>query len=187
MDEELHPASRYFDALSVYPRVRLDIQREDEQIILLIREHPVTQIPWVLNSLGLLLVLILLNLVLPKIFSFPQILFLNLFSLAAILSYIWLNFLRWYFQVGIVTNERILDIDFKSALYKEVAIARLSNVQEIASKSGGYINTLFNFGDIHVLTAGANVNIDFPNAPDPSFIIKLINQLSHRAGAGNTN
>lgn len=177
--------SRFLDALSFYPSVRLDIQHDNENIILLIREHPVTQIPWILNTLGLLLILFLLNFVLPGILNPIQILFLNIFSLALIFAYAWLNFLRWYFQVGLVTDQRILDIDFTSVLYKEVTIAQLANVEQIESKSGGYIGTLFNYGDVFVQTAGAEIDIEFPNTPDPSDVVKLINQLTSEQDGRN--
>ncbi|MCX7996169.1 MAG: hypothetical protein N2691_00210 [Patescibacteria group bacterium] len=187
MEDELRQSSRYMNALCVYPRIRFDIQRENEKVILLIREHPVTQIPWVLQSVGMLLILFLLNLIIPDIFNVWQVLFFNLFSLAAIAAFIWLNYLRWNYHVGLITNERILDIDFKSALYKEVSIAKLSNVEEISSASAGYAGTLFNYGDISVMTAGADVNIEFRHAPDPSFIVKLINRLSHDKNGNNNN
>lgn len=177
--------SRYFDALSFYPHVKLDLQHENEKIVLLIREHPITQVPWIVNTVGLILILILLNMIIPQLFSAVQIVFIVIFSASLIFAYGWLNFLRWYFQVGIVTNQRILDIDFKSVLYKEVSIAMLSNVEEIESRSGGYIGTLFNYGDIFIQTAGADINIEFPNTPDPTHVVKLINQLTQKFHGGN--
>ena len=104
--------------------------------------------------------------------------FFNIFSIAVIFAYIWLNFLRWYFEVGIVTNERIVDIEFKSILYKEVSITNVDNIEEISSRSGGYIGALFNYGNVHIKTAGANEDIEFMNVPNPTAIIKLINRLT---------
>ena len=164
--------------LNLRPAVHFDVQRDDEEVLLLIRMHPVTQVPWVLNSLGLVLILIIINVLMPALFTMQQVLFFNIFSIAVIFAYIWLNFLRWYFEVGIVTNERIVDIDFKSILYKEVSITNVDNIEEISSRSGGYIGALFNFGDVHIKTAGANEDIEFMNVPNPTAIIKLINRLT---------
>jgi hypothetical protein len=166
------------DSLRIDPSIHFDLQQETEEVLLLIREHPITQVPWVLNSIGLVIILIIVNLLIPPMFSIQQILFFNIFAGSAIFAYAWLNFLRWYFEVGIITNERILDIDFKSILYKEVSITNISNIEEIASRSGGYLGALFNYGNIYIKTAGANEDIEFHNAPNPTIIIKLINKLT---------
>lgn len=172
-------SSRFFDSLAYYPNVELDVQHESEKIILLIREHPITQVPWIINVVGLSFILVLLNILLPQLFNPAQIVFINFFSIVLIFSYAWINFLRWFFEIGVVTNERIIDIDFKSVLYKEVTIAKVENVQEISSRSSGYIGTLFNYGNVYVQTSGADIDIEFQNAPDPTYIVKMINKLTH--------
>lgn len=175
-----------FHSLNLKPAVRFDVQRENEEVLLLIREHPITLVPWILNTFGLVLILIIINLLIPPLFTLQQVLFFNIFSSAVIFAYAWLNFLRWYFQVGIITNERILDVNFKSILYKEVNITNVSNIEEITSRSGGYIGSLFNYGNIYIKTAGANEDIEFENSPNPTAIIKLINRLSD-ANSPNTH
>lgn len=185
LDQSLKPGSYYLDSLSIYPSVKVDIQHENEKILILIREHPITQVPWLLNTVGLLTILGLLNFILPQVFAANQIIFLNLFGFFLILSYAWLSFLKWYFEVGLITNERILDIDFNSVLYKEVTVSKLENIQEITSQSGGYIRTLFNYGDVFILTAGADVNIEVHNAPDPGLVVKLLNRFMNENNGPN--
>lgn len=177
--DQVKQSSRFLDSLSFYPRIKLDVQHKDENIILLIREHPITQVPWIINTIGLGIILVLVNVLLPQFFTINQIIFINFFAIVLIFAYAWINFLRWYFEVGVVTNERIIDIDFKSVLYKEVSIAKLENIQEVSAKSAGYLGTLFNYGYIYVQTSGADIDIEFLNAPDPSYVVKFINKLTH--------
>lgn len=174
--EELQSAN--FHSLKFNPSIHFDLQRDSEEVLLLIREHPITQIPWILNTLGLIIILTIINTLIPPMFTVQQVLFFNIFAGSTIFAYSWLNFLRWYFQVGIITNERILDIDFKSILYKEVSITNIANIEEISTRSGGYIGALFNYGDIFIKTAGANEDIEFHKAPNPTIVIKLINKLT---------
>jgi membrane protein YdbS with pleckstrin-like domain len=105
---------------------------------------------------------------------------MNIFGYTLALYYAWNNFLRWYFHVGIITNQRAIDIDFPSTLFKSVTIAELRDVQEVTTKAVGYIGAVFNFGDIFIQTAGTRANIEFHNAPQPSQIVKVINELSQQ-------
>jgi membrane protein YdbS with pleckstrin-like domain len=162
----------------INPGVRFDTQGPNERVILILRAHPITQIPWIFNTIFFIILLILGNIFAPLIFNGPQIFFLNIFILAFIFAYVWFNFLSWFFNVGIITNERILDVDFINVLYKEVTATRLSKVEDVTAKSGGYIRSLFNYGNVFVQTAGEEVNIEFLNVPFPSRVVEIINELT---------
>lgn len=168
------------NSLLYHPKFHFDIQRTGEEIILIIRAHPVTQIPWFINTIGILLITILLNFFVIDFFSVEEQLYMNIFGFVMAAFYAWTNFLRWYFHVGIVTNQRIVDIDFPSTLYKEVTIAELRDVQEVTTRAVGYIGAIFNYGHILVQTAGTKANIEFHNSPRPSEIVKVINELTQQ-------
>lgn len=180
MDNALQPSERYMHAFSVMPKVRFETQEQDEQVFLILRAHPITQIPWLLNTLFGLIILIIMNFVLPNFLGINQLLFLNVMVIIFLFSYIWLNFLLYFYNVGIVTNKRILDIDFYSILYREVTETRLSKVEDITSRTAGFFGSLFNFGHVHVQTAGTETNIEFLNVPDPSMAVRIINNLLPR-------
>ncbi len=167
------------------PEVHFDVQHKGELVYLLIRSHPITQVPWVLNATGIVLVVGILNFFVPTVLTPVQIVFLNVFGVAIASLYAWVSFLKWYFHVGLVTNERIIDIDFTNILIKQVSIAQLNDVEDVSTKSVGFIGSLFNYGDIDVQTAGTKTNVEFHNAPEPAIIIKGINQLSAQASGGN--
>lgn len=94
-----------------------------------------------------------------------------------ILSYIWFNFISWYFNVGIITNERIIDVDFHAVIYKEVTETILPKVEDVTAKSGGFFSAIFNYGNVFVQTAGTEANIEFHNVPKPAEVTKIINDL----------
>ena len=84
------------------------------------------------------------------------------------------GFLNWYFNVNILTNERILDIDFNSLLFKNIDIAGLDDIQEVNTTKAGLLGLIFNFGTIMVQTAGAREAIDFTNIPQPYLVADII-------------
>ncbi|MEK9169247.1 MAG: hypothetical protein AAB788_00730, partial [Patescibacteria group bacterium] len=102
---------------------------------------------------------------------------INLFFIIFILSYIWFNILNWYFNVGIITNKRVIDIDFYAVLYKEITNAQLGRIEDTTVKSGGYIESFFDYGSIFVQTAGTEANVEFINVPHPSDAVQIINKL----------
>lgn len=157
--------------------VHFESQQANEEVILILRAHPVTQIGWLINSLFVTILIIVLNFVLPIILTPGQILFFNFFAGAALFAYMWYNFLLWFFNVGIITNQRIVDIDFRSILYKEVTAAKDDKVEEVTSRSAGYLGSLFDYGNVYVETASNEINIEFERVPHPAMVVQIINEL----------
>lgn len=173
----LRPSHSYLHSFCVKPSYRFETQHASEQVILVLRAHPITQLPWIINSLILIIVLFFLNFLFLNFLSTPQTIFVNVFGFAFIFAYIWFNFLSWFFNVGIITNERIIDVDFHVVIYKEVTETQLAKIEDVTAKSGGFFASVFNFGNIFVQTAGTEVNIEFHNVPKPSEVTKIINSL----------
>ena len=168
---------KLFHSFCLYPEVKFETQENKEEVILVLRAHPITQIYWFLNGLFFIFILFLLNYFFPSFFNDAQIFFLNVLAIVFILSYLWLNFLNWFFNVGIVSNKRIIDIDFHGIIYKEVTVAQLNKIEDITSKGGGYFQSFFDYGDVFIQTAGTEANIEFKNVPYPSQVVTTINEL----------
>lgn len=177
MENNPKSENKAFFSYLLYPKVKFETYEPGEKIILLLRAHPFTQLPWILNVMILFLLLIGLNFVIPAFFSLGQIFVFDCLISVFILSYFWYSFLTWYFNVGIITTHRIIDVDFHGILYKEVTIARMNKVEDITVKSGGYFASFFDYGTVFVQTAGTEANVEFINIPYPSQVVQYINQL----------
>jgi hypothetical protein len=175
--ENLAPSHSFLHSFCIRPAAKFESQLQGEDIIILVRAHPVTQLPWIINGLLLFILVILLNFLFSSYLSATQIFFVNISAVIFIFSYYWLKFLSYFFNAGIITQIRVIDVDFAAVIYKEVTEARLANVEDITAKSGGYFASLFNYGHVFVQTAGAHVNIEFENVPRPSDVVKVINQI----------
>lgn len=158
--------------------INFETREEEEKVVLFLRRHIITNIPWILLSIVMLFVptfvssLKVLDTV-PSNFRFIFILMWYLFTLIYILE----NFLTWFFNVYIVTDERIIDIDFYNLIYKEVSDANIDKIQDVTYKMGGVTRTLFNFGDIIIQTASELPNFDFTAVPKPDMVAKILQDL----------
>ncbi len=161
----------------IKPKVKFEFQHDDEEIIFLVRAHPITQIYWVINGFLMGIIIFILISVFSVYLTSKQIVFIFLFAIVFIFSYWWFSFLSWYFNVGIVTSQRVIDIDFYYLTYKEITSALLDNIEDITIKSGGFFPSIFNYGNVFVQTAGTKVNIEFMNCPQPEKIKEIINNL----------
>ena len=169
------------DAFGLYPKVDFFLKENDEKVILILRQHPITQLPWVLNAIVFFLFIIVFNILLKdllfKIFSFYEILSINLLFLALVFSYIVINFTVWFFNVGIITDRRIFDLDFYPLTVKDFTVTELETVQDVSSSYVGVFSNIFKYGDVRLQTAGTKQNVEFLRVPYPNKVAKIISKL----------
>lgn len=174
------------DNLTLNP-IGLNFETRDdtEEVILLLRRHVITNIPWI--------IIVIIMLFAPLVLSFfPLLSFLPLrFQFMATIiwyllttAFIFENFLSWYFNVYLVTNERIIDYDFFNLLYKNTSDAELNKIQDINVQMGGLSQTLFNYGTVLIETAGEIPNLEFDLVPNPAYVVKVIRELEDQIPPG---
>ena len=122
----------------------------------------------------------------PNLLSFfPLLEFLPLrFQIVALVfwylivtAYVLESFLTWFFNVYIVTDERVIDIDFHNLIYREVTDAKLDKIQDVTYTMGGVPRTIFNYGDVLIQTAGTVPSIEFEAVPNPAEVAKILQEL----------
>ena len=154
-------------------------QEADEEIILLVRRDLITNVPWIAGAIVLIIIPLLI-----RAFSF---LFTPFFTLSGetqliavvfyyiiVFGFILLQFATWYFNIGLVTNKRIIDFDVVGILSKDVSETRLNLVEDVSYSQVGSIRTIFNYGDVVMQTAGSQPNFEFDRAPEPAKIVRII-------------
>ena len=177
MDTHPKESHQALHAICYYPKLTFESQRNGETVILVLRKHPITQLPWLLNVLILVFLSIVVDIFLLRYFSTGQFIVFNLFAAFFTFSYAWLNFLLWVYNVGIVTTQRVIDIDFHNILYKEFSAANNEKISDVTAQIGGYLGSLFQYGDVFVKTEGYEQNIEFMDIPQPSNVANIINEL----------
>lgn len=167
----------FLHSLCYYPKVTFESQRQGEEVILVLRKHPLTQLYWIINTVFLVIILVFVDFFFSPYITPNEMFVLNAFAAVFIFSYAWLNFLLWVFNVGIVSTERIVDIDFYNILYKEVTAANNEKVSDVTAKIGGFFGSIFQYGDVFVKTEGFEQEIEFEDVPRPTEVADLINEL----------
>lgn len=158
--------------------VAFETQEDKEKIILLLRMHWITNLKWI--SIAFLLLLAPLTLNVYPIFSFLPWRFqiaVNILWYLFTLAFVIEQFLTWYFNVYIITDERIIDIDFYNLLHRQISEAKIDKIQDVNIKTGGIFASLFNYGDILIQTAGEVPNFDFRAVENPNRVTKILQGL----------
>lgn len=170
-----NPLSSY----NYYPdNVTFENREREEQVVLLLRRHPITNASWIAAGILMLIAPIILT-------SFPILSFLPArFQLVAVLgwylicfAFILEKFIVWFYDIFIITNERVLDIDFFNLIYKEVTDASLDKIQDVTYSVGGVSRAIFNYGDVVIQTAGETENLKFEGIPWPDRVAKILQDI----------
>lgn len=162
-------------------------QDDDEKILLFLRAHFITNVPWILGAIILA--------VLPPLFliyqSFVSLLFsisipqnfvtvFVLFYYLLVFTYIFVNFIHWFYNIALVTNKRVVDIDFSDLVFHDVAITKLNLIEDVSYVQSGFLRSFFNYGDVFVQTAGETKHFDFLAVPNPQRTVTIISDLIGR-------
>src|SRR3990167_4660730 len=96
-----------------------------------------------------------------------------------------INFLLWAYNVGILTSHRILDIDYVSILQKEVSGSTLDDITDVTGTTTGFFRAIFDYGDIFIQTAGLTQNIEFRGVPEPNVVVAIVSRVirEHKGSA----
>lgn len=166
------------------PNVKLSEILENEEILLFLRRHFITNLPWMVKALVFAFVPILIYVISATGFLPLNVLpieYRTLITIAyyfLIAEYIFTSYLTWFYNVSLITTERILDIDFSSIVFENVAATKLSLVEDVSYEQVGVLRSFFDYGDVLVQTAGTQNEFDFLAVPHPERVIKIINSLT---------
>jgi len=160
------------------PDIRVEIQDRNEKILLLLRRHPVTNLPWILGTIVMILAPLLFAFfppfqALPGRFQFMTTLLWYMLTTGMMLE----GFLSWYFNVYIVTDERVIDVDFLSLIYKNISAAKIEQIEDITFQMGGALPSMLDYGNVFIQTAAEKTEFEFEKVPHPQKVAKFLNEM----------
>lgn len=173
------PGRWLLGAYWVAPLKKFINQQQDEQVVLMLRQHPVTNIPWLVAAIGAAIfpAVVLGSGLLPGIPGKFLIFGLTGWYLL-VTAFVIERFLGWFYSVFIVTNERLVDIDFYNLVHRVVTCANLNHIEEPAMATGGFIRSMFQYGDVVVTTASKLPSIEALAVPWPHKVVDIITRLA---------
>ncbi len=85
--------------------------------------------------------------------------------------YYWTDY---YLDVWVITNRRIFDIEQVGVFRRDVSVTRLEKVEDVTTSVRGVFATFLHFGDLHIHTAGSEIDFSIKNAANPMFVKETI-------------
>ena len=154
---------------------------DDEKVEILVRRSLLSVYYWVITSIIFFVVPFFLIPFLASLQYNGASVFGRIFLIClTIFWYIFLSgfilqcFFDWFFDVFLVTNKKIIDIDRNCTSISETP---LRNVEDITSKIYAPWGQVFNIGSIYVQTAGEKTEFEFEMLDDPSTVRNAISDL----------
>ena len=173
---------RKLTAFVLYPdKIKFETKEKDEEVVLLLRQHVIVNLGWILVAIAMIIAPVFINILGildPLLSEFRLIIILAWYLIT--LAFIMESFMGWFFNVYIVTNKRVIDIDFANLIYKEVSDANLDKIQDISYSMGGVARTIFNYGDVSIQTAAEVQEFEFKAVPDPARVTKIIKEFMEK-------
>jgi hypothetical protein len=118
------------------------------------------------------------NSLFPHLVTTKQFLFVIIpFYYIILLTYAFVNFILWYYNAAIITDKRVIDIDFHQLVIKDIAETKLSLVQDVSYRQVGALQNLFGYGYVLIQTAGPLDNFEFYQLPQPAHVVELVENL----------
>ena len=111
------------------------------------------------------------------------ILFLGAFQLLVLIVFL-VAVLDFYFDIIIVTDRRVVDINQEQLFFRSVSELSLVNVEDVNSVIADFLPSLFNYGNVEIQTAGAKEKFLMDNIRFPREIAALTINLSEQAKEG---
>jgi len=94
-------------------------------------------------------------------------LMLNIMFWLWFLLFLYIKWLNHELDFYIITNNRIIWVEQKTFLDRNVSETNLWQVQEVNSNTKGLFANLLNYGTLFIQTAGSKQNLKMDFAPDP--------------------
>lgn len=155
--------------------------REGEQILKVYHHHPM---PFIGNILKViigafpffLLIFLFQPILSNKGFFIAHMIVFFLFALIAV----YVSLIYWLDKI-IITNQRVVHIDWKYLTVRDEAEALLDDIQDVQTEEKGILASfwLFDYGMLRLDTASSYITIEFAHAPDPEGIRQFIYHVKH--------
>ena len=105
---------------------------------------------------------------------------LGLFSMFSTIVY-FVMFIDDYYDLTVVTNDRLVDIDQEQLFYRKISELSLTDIQDVSSTVKGFLPSMFDYGNVFIQTAGEKTNFHMLNIGHPREVAAMILDLADQA------
>ncbi len=163
-------------------RIRRNL-KENEELVVIIRKFPLVFILPIIFSAVFIIA--------PFFFMYPLFHWSSwgvgiFFTLLIIGLFIALRtFIIYSFNVFVITNQRIIDIDQAGLFDRTVSETTYDKIQDVSFRRKGISQTLWRYGSVVIQTAGQQANIELIGVKNPEKIQQLITEIQKETVSKN--
>lgn len=103
------------------------------------------------------------------------------FSLMAFWLGLFITWIDYYYDVWIVTDQRIVSIEQMGLFRREISELEHGKIQDVTTEVHGVIPTLLKFGQVYVQTAGEKARFIFKQVENPVMVRTVVMTLQKNA------
>lgn len=163
-------------------------QYDGEQVLIFVRRHWMAFIGWIFLALIMSSIPLIVTLALAVangigFFTGSRLIYTAITVCTALLVTNAVFLTAWiehYLDVAIITPERLIHITQIGLFNRHVAELSLLRVQDVSARTNGYIETIFQYGQVVVESAGDAPNFVITFVPKPNIIANTILTLHDR-------
>ena len=156
---------------------------KDEHIIYVFRKSFIINYFWFLTVIILLIAPLFVVSSIPSYYGVGFITSVVAFYYLFTLGYGFVQLSNWFFNVYIISDKKIVDVDLNGIGYKNISEAPIESIEDVTSKISGIFGMTFNIGNIYVQTAAAKTEFEFIDIDNPNYVRDLISDLAaHKKG-----
>ncbi len=152
-----------------------DLLEPGEQLVVIVRRHPIGIVGIYIEALvGLLVVFGLFLAIAPDFFNglsnqaYKVLIGVIILGLAVLVFFLFVATYVYRQSRLLVTDRSLVQILQKSLFIRKISRLSMSNVEDVTAEERGILSTILNYGTIVVQTAGTLDNFIFPYCPNPS-------------------
>jgi hypothetical protein len=94
-------------------------------------------------------------------------------------------FTLYWLDIWVVTNKRLIDVDYKRLFDRDIAILRIEQVQDVQVRVTGVLGNLLKYGSVNVQTAGTSREFVIDQIAMPEAVRDAIVRYSNASSASN--
>ena len=168
----------------MYSRRNFPNQKPNEHVLMFLRRHWISVVKIVIINLSMAAMPLVFYVGVAGYSDFLEteayfalfVLLVSAFYLFIIL-FAFANFVDYYLDVWIVTNQRVINIEQKGLFSREVSEKELGMMQDITSDVEGFWATVLNYGNVHIQTAAETERFVFKQVPYADEVARRISNL----------
>lgn len=148
-----------------------------EQVIRLVRRHPVFIMTYAVLSLAVIGISLYLIFAVDSAAGLIGFLFELLIAAIGFMAFIFLaiSTYRYWYDIWLITSDRIIDSVRRNPFHHHVKVTSLYRIQDTSISKNGIVATLLDFGDVRCRTASEEGDLVLKRVADPTGVMDTVN------------